>query len=180
MHLPPLSIDFSVDDDRWNTLSGAIDTIERGVRIAYQNATKTIPISASPSTPAVEISVVLCDDGDIQILNRDYRGKDSPTNVLSFALMDGNDATDHMPVVDGMPHMLGDVIMAMDTIEREAQQQNKPFLSHLCHLSIHGTLHLLGYDHINDADATAMETLEIELLKQLGIKDPYMPIDEPD
>ena len=172
MALPPLTLDFTIDDNRWDTLTGAMDAIEKSVTLAYQNSGVFFPEQA----PHVEISVVLCDDGDIQNLNRDYRGKDSPTNVLSFALMDGDDT--HMPMVDGMPPMLGDIILSIDTIEKESQQQNKPILSHLCHLSIHGTLHLLGYDHIDHSDATKMETLEIELLQQLGINDPYAPIDE--
>lgn len=176
MTLPPLHIDFSIDDDRWHTLTQAIPTLEKSIRLAYQNA--NIPIPAQSC--GVEISVVLCNDADIQILNRDYRGKDSPTNVLSFALMDeadqGGSGHHHTPTIEGMPHILGDIIMAFDTIEREASLQQKSLLSHLTHLSIHGTLHLLGYDHINDKEAEHMETLEIALLKQLGIKDPYAPI----
>ena len=175
MALPPLNIEFSIDDDRWHSLEGALQQMEKSMHLAYEQGYKNSPFTIPPQTPCVEISVVLCDDGDIQNLNRDYRGKDSPTNVLSFALMDGDN---HTPMIEGMPYMLGDMIMAFDTMAREAHQQNKTMLSHICHLSIHGTLHLLGYDHMSEDDAHSMETLEIDLLKTLGINDPYAPIDD--
>ena len=167
--LPPLELDFSIDDSRWEKLTGALDTVEKSVRLAYENSGAICPLH----TPYTEISVVLSNDENIKILNRDYRGKDSPTNVLSFALTDGEDVP---PMIEGMPHMLGDIIIAIETMQDEASTQNKEFLSHLCHLSIHGTLHLLGYDHIDDDDANQMEALETKLLADLGINDPYAPI----
>lgn len=105
-----------------------------------------------------EASVVLADDSFIQTLNRDYRKKDSPTNVLSFP--------QELP-------LLGDIVLAYETIAHEADEQEKSFEEHLTHLSIHGILHLLGYDHIDDDDAQEMEALEVEILETLNVKNPY-------
>lgn len=105
-----------------------------------------------------EVSVVLSNDEFVQELNRDYRGKDKPTNVLSFP---------------NEPPMLGDIVLAIETIENEAISQKKTFEDHLTHLLVHGCLHLLGHDHIEDDEAEEMESLEIEILEQMGIKNPY-------
>lgn len=113
-----------------------------------------------------EVSVLLTNDDAVQILNRDWRGKDKPTNVLSFP---GSD--DDPP--PGQPLLLGDIAMAFETTAREANELNKPFADHFCHLLVHGMLHLLGFDHETDADADDMEPLEIEVLAGLGIESPY-------
>ena len=117
----------------------------------------------------VELSVVLADDAKVQELNRDWRGKDAPTNVLSFASMDDEDA----PLVEGAPLLLGDVILAFETCAAEARDQGKTLEDHFSHLVIHGVLHLLGYDHLDDDEAAEMEDLETTLLAALGIPDPY-------
>lgn len=99
-----------------------------------------------------------------QSLNSQYRGKDKPTNVLSFPF----------EVPDGIElDLLGDLIICADVVEKEAQEQDKPLLHHWAHMVIHGTLHLLGYDHISDDEAEEMEALEIKLLAHLSIPDPY-------
>ncbi|NYZ12987.1 rRNA maturation RNase YbeY [Azospirillum sp. RWY-5-1] len=116
-----------------------------------------------------ELSVVLADDAMVQTLNRDYRGKDKPTNVLSFAL---TEAAGPEPE-PGAPILLGDVILARETVVREAAEQGKPEDDHLTHLVVHGVLHLLGYDHEQDDEAEAMERLETRVLAGLGIPDPY-------
>ena len=105
-----------------------------------------------------ELSVVLADDAFVQNLNRDYRDKDKPTNVLSFP--------------QDTP-MLGDVVLAYETVKREAEEQDKGFEDHLAHLLVHGVLHLLGYDHEDDKQAEEMEALEVEILSRLSIKNPY-------
>lgn len=120
----------------------------------------------------LEICVVLTDDSEIHSLNRDYRGMDKPTNVLSFANLD-SDSADEELTQDGMPFFLGDVIIAWETMQREALEQHKEFLAHLRHMMVHGTLHLLGYDHIADEDAAKMEGLEIKILEKMNIENPY-------
>lgn len=116
----------------------------------------------------LEISVVLADDAIVQGLNRDYRGMDKPTNVLSFASLD-----EDSPLAPDGPILLGDVIVAFETVKREAAEENKPLEEHLSHLIVHGVLHLLGYDHQEEDEAETMEALEREILGRLGIKDPH-------
>lgn len=113
-----------------------------------------------------EISVHLCNDAEMATLNKTYRGKQGPTNVLSFA-----------PVVDEASldgeHLLGDIVLSYETLTEEAVAQAKSFESHLAHLLVHGLLHLLGYDHQEDAEATLMESHEIKLLAAMGYANPY-------
>jgi probable rRNA maturation factor len=111
-----------------------------------------------------EISLMVVSEAVSRELNHQYRGKDRPTNVLSFP-------ADIPAYVES--HLLGDLVICAPVVEREAQEQNKPLDHHWAHLTIHGCLHLLGYDHINEADAQVMEQLEIELLAELNIPNPY-------
>jgi probable rRNA maturation factor len=116
-----------------------------------------------------ELAVMLTDDAGIRTLNRNWRGIDKPTNVLSFPALQPTGSGGP----DNAPRMLGDIAIAYETMRREADDEQKPFDHHLSHLAIHGFLHLMGYDHETDDDAEAMETLEQEILAQLGIPDPY-------
>ena len=118
----------------------------------------------------VEIAVVLADDAEVQGLNAAWRQQDKPTNVLSFPAMEPDDVL-RQPVE--MPVLLGDVVLAFETCAREAAEQGKPLAHHLAHLVVHGTLHLLGYDHETDEEAGIMEPLETHVLAGLGIADPY-------
>jgi probable rRNA maturation factor len=111
------------------------------------------------------MSVVLADDAFIQTLNLKYRGKEKPTNVLSFPAHDDDDPNPG--------DELGDIVLAYETIAAEAAEQNKTVEHHVQHLIIHGFLHLMGYDHEEDDEADHMESLEIQLLEQLGIANPY-------
>jgi probable rRNA maturation factor len=117
-----------------------------------------------------ELAVMLTDDDGIRTLNSNWRGIDKPTNVLSFpALPPGGPSGP-----DDAPRMLGDIAIAYQTTRHEADEEQKPFEHHLSHLAVHGFLHLIGYDHEQDDDAETMETLEREILAQLGIPDPYI------
>ena len=111
-----------------------------------------------------EVSIRIVDEAESQALNRDYRGKDRPTNVLSFPM--------ELPEEFNMP-MLGDLVICAPVVEREAREQHKSLREHWAHMVIHGMLHLQGYDHINDEQASEMESLEISLLHQLGFANPY-------
>jgi len=113
---------------------------------------------------AAELSVVLTDDTEQRELNREWRGKDKPTNVLSFPQIEP------FGTVTGI---LGDIVLARETLEREAAELGKPFADHFTHLIVHGFLHLLGYDHEVDTEALRMEGLETRILAALGIDDPY-------
>ena len=116
--------------------------------------------------PVSELSVVFSDDAHIRTLNAGWRGKDKPTNVLSFPAF---------PVKPGekLPPMLGDIVLAAETVAREAALEGKPLDHHISHLVIHGVLHLLGHDHEDEAEAERMEALERAALARLAIPDPY-------
>ena len=116
-----------------------------------------------------ELAVMLTDDSGIRTLNNNWRGIDKPTNVLSFPALPPSGGSGP----DDAPRMLGDIAIAYQTTRAEADDEQKPFDHHLSHLAVHGFLHLIGYDHENDDDAEAMESLETEILAQLGIPDPY-------
>lgn len=123
-------------------------------------------------------SVLGCDDARISVLNGEFRGKPSPTNVLSWPSEDLAAAQDggapQAPVLDYSGYFdLGDIAISFDTCTREAEAAGKPFADHVCHLIVHGLLHLLGYDHIRDLDATLMEHNETVILGKLGLDDPY-------
>ncbi len=122
-----------------------------------------------------EASLLACDDARIAALNADFRGKPQPTNVLSWPSEErGAEAEGAAPAApDPADPELGDIAIAYDTCAREAEAAGVPFPAHVTHLVIHGVLHLLGYDHIRDGDATLMEGLEVEILGKLGLPDPY-------
>ena len=115
--------------------------------------------------PQAEVTVRVVDEPESQELNHDYRGKDKPTNVLSFPF-------EAPPGID--IDLLGDLVICKQVVEREAIEQNKPLISHWAHMVVHGCLHLLGYDHIEDQEAEEMESLETEVMKSMGYSDPYI------
>ena len=130
---------------------------------------------------ACEVTLLACDDARIAELNADFRGKPQPTNVLSWpeaelaAQQPGGPPARPEPDVTGTLS-LGDIAISFDTSAREAVAAGKPFSDHVTHLIVHGMLHLLGYDHIRDADATLMEGLEVTILGRLGLTDPYTDV----
>ncbi|MDR3440422.1 rRNA maturation RNase YbeY [Telmatospirillum sp.] len=138
----------------------------RAALAALAGAAEALPPVAEER---LEISLVLADNAMVQELNRQYRGQDKPTNVLSFAALDDED--DVLPE-DG-PLLLGDVILAFETTAAEARTEDKALADHLAHLVVHGVLHLLGYDHLEEDEAEEMEAAERSILAGLGIADPY-------
>ncbi len=120
-----------------------------------------------------EVSVLGCDDARIAVLNADFRGKPQATNVLSWPAEELAPETPGRDPAKPSETELGDIAIAYETCAREASEQDKPLGDHITHLLVHGTLHLLGYDHMTDADAAKMEALEVEILATLGVPDPY-------
>jgi probable rRNA maturation factor len=166
--IQPTMLSLSSDHTPWDIYD---DSLETRLADACDRAVKASGLLSVVKD--YEISCLLTSDGEIQVLNRDYRGKDKPTNVLSFpsySLAAGDYAA-----LKGEPEpvFLGDIIIAYETVKREAEEEGKDFLEHLLHLAIHGTLHLLGYDHEEEEDAAIMEQCEITILGAIGIKNPY-------
>jgi probable rRNA maturation factor len=133
-----------------------------------------------PEGRSWEVSVALGDDALLRRLNRDYRGQDKATNVLAFPAVNRADAGPEALTNESAPEVsLGDIVLALETVTHEAAAQGKSLENHLCHLLVHGFLHLLGQDHQNPAEAEAMEALEVVVLARLGIADPYRAVMDP-
>jgi probable rRNA maturation factor len=145
-----LTIDVLVESSRWDDAEQVKSILRRAV---------TRAASTTRSTKPTEIAIVLTDDSAIRILNRTWRGVDAATNVLSFPTRHGRH--------------VGDIVLAYETIAREARNERKPLGHHVAHLAVHGFLHLVGYDHELEADAVAMESAERDILRRLAIPDPY-------
>lgn len=160
-----VKVDLRVDCKAWkDALPDVKKTVEKAVRAAWKAGNTgdlALPVKNA------EVSVMLTNDDAVHALNREYRGVDRPTNVLSFAALDDEDE----PIVD--PMLLGDIVVAFETTEREAAEQNKSPEEHFFHLIVHGVLHLIGYDHVEDADAEVMEALETKIMIENGMDDPY-------
>lgn len=154
-----LSLDIVDEAGDWSRIAGRDALIS-----AAQRALAHHPRFSSYE--ASEACVALSDDATVRDLNARYRGKDKPTNVLSFSAPDGIAA-------QGVPIALGDIVLAQETVEREAAEQGIPLAHHLQHLVVHGLLHLLGFDHETEPEAEEMEGIEIEILASLGIPNPY-------
>jgi len=154
-----------------------IEVIVRSARWRRRPGARTIVKSAvlaaakAVSTRAAELAIVLSNDSAVRTLNRQWRGKNAPTNVLSFPVATAGKGRPASPYI-------GDVVIAYQTTAREAAAEGKPFNAHLAHLAVHGFLHLLGYDHDNDRDADAMERLERRILARIGLADPYAARDK--
>jgi probable rRNA maturation factor len=148
-----LDIDVMIECDRWTESDSAASVARRALMEA----------AAALSAPRAELAIVLTDDSAMRALNRVWRGIDKATNVLSFPTQR---AGNELP-------LLGDIVLAYETIAREARRQRKVFAHHVAHLAVHGFLHLLGYDHERPADAEAMERVERDILRRLAIPDPY-------
>lgn len=121
--------------------------------------------AVQPESDDVEMTVRIVDEAESQTLNRTYRAKDRPTNVLSFPF--------ECPTEVSLP-LLGDLVICRQVVEYEAAEQEKPLMAHWAHMVVHGSLHLLGYDHIDDSEAEEMESLETKIMQGLGFVDPYL------
>ena len=141
---------------------------ENGTEAVIHRAIEAAAAMVDAETSDTELAIMLTDDDGIRTLNKNWRGIDKPTNVLSFPALQPTGPRD-----DDAPRMLGDIAIAYQTTRAEADAERKPFENHLSHLAVHGFLHLVGYDHEKDGDAEIMEELERKILAQLGIPDPY-------
>lgn len=161
--IQPPEISVSLQDPEWEVVDGVEEIVRKAALLALSSAM----LPAFAMGRSLEISIVLANDDLIRILNNEYCGKDKATNVLSFATLDSEE-----PNSDGVLN-LGDVILSYQTIAKESQEQGKFLLDHVQHMTVHGILHLLGYDHENEEDANNMEALEIRVLQSLGVQNPY-------
>jgi probable rRNA maturation factor len=149
------------EEPRWRKDEATLRLIRRAARLAQTAPRPPMLAKRAAGTRDSAVTILLGTDANLKALNRDFRGQNKPTNVLSFA--------------GHSPGHLGDIAIAYETTAREARAQRKSFLAHAVHLAMHGILHLLGYDHQDLRAAAIMESLEIELLAKLGIADPYVP-----
>jgi probable rRNA maturation factor len=164
-----MTLDIAIDaDEEW-------DSSKDWASLARSAAAAAIAESAFPqlcqSDRAVELSVRLTSDDEVHALNSQWRGKDKPTNVLSFPMAEEEELAE--AAVPGPELMLGDIILAGGVCMSEAAEKGIPLENHATHLMVHGTLHLLGYDHMEEDDAADMEAREVRALARLGIGDPY-------
>ena len=166
-----LEIDIESDEE-WDSSTNWPLLVRKAAEAAV--AESAFPQLAE-SGRAVELSVRLTSDEDVRALNAHWRGKDKPTNVLSFPMSEQYEL--EQADEDGPELMLGDIVLARGVCEREAAEKEIPFERHASHLLVHGTLHLLGYDHGDDRDAADMEGREVRALARLGIDDPYLVIE---
>jgi len=156
-HADPMDIDFLTEDDAWLALPEREALARRAAGAVFQ-------VLGDPE-PAGELSILFTGDAAMAELNRAWRGKAGPTNILSFPPAGA--------VHSGLPRALGDLVLAAGVVTAEAAAQSKPLANHTAHLIIHGLLHLLGHDHADDATGEAMERLEVRAMARLGLPDPY-------
>lgn len=168
----------SLEEGDWNADQNELQTSTAALfdLVVIRHLEKVALKPISPETE-IEVSFLFTNDENVHQLNHEFRGFDKATNVLSFPDTELTDENLSDAKTFDEPLCLGDIALAEETIKKEALEQNKDFEAHLIHLIIHGLLHLLGYDHIEDADAEIMENLEIKLLSELGIDNPYAVIE---
>ena len=159
-----------IEDARWEAF---------GLAAVAERAGRAVLAGLDLPGAGFAISLMGCDDARIAVLNADFRGKPQPTNVLSWPSQErgaefaGEAPEPPEPGEADDPEPLGDIAIAWETCAREAEGQGKPMADHVTHLIVHGVLHLMGYDHVEDEDAALMEGLEVRILASLGVSDPY-------
>ena len=163
-------VETMIEDARWEAF---------GLAAVAERAGRAVLAGLDLPGAGFAISLMGCDDARIAVLNADFRGKPQPTNVLSWpseergAEFAGEAPEPPEPGEADDPDPLGDIAIAWETCAREAGEQDKPMVDHVTHLIVHGMLHLLGYDHVEEEDAALMEGLEVRILASLGVSDPY-------
>ncbi|MFZ1511606.1 MAG: rRNA maturation RNase YbeY [Tabrizicola sp.] len=163
-------VETMIEDARWEAF---------GLAAVAERAGRAVLAGLDLPGAGFAISLMGCDDARIAVLNADFRGKPQPTNVLSWpseergAEFAGEAPEPPEPGEADDPEPLGDIAIAWETCAREAGEQDKPMVDHVTHLIVHGMLHLLGYDHVEEEDAALMEGLEVRILASLGVSDPY-------
>jgi probable rRNA maturation factor len=168
-----ISLNVDIDDDAWVFEEITKVDLRRGCVLAFNEAQHLSQVDSGGVTEC-EIAILLTTDAQSQSLNLQFRGVDKPTNVLSFSALN----VDCPPLMLGQPLFIGDIAIAAETVIREAGEQSKTVSNHLLHMVIHGTLHLLGYDHEEENEALKMETLERKVLETLNISDPYVAMEK--
>lgn len=166
MTAEPAPREILIESERWRASPFGEDAAETIAAKAGDAAADELGLAASAGWAAL-----LADDATLQRLNADYRGKDAPTNVLSFPSLQETD------VMDGH---LGDIAISAETVLAEALDAAKPPLHHLAHMIVHGVVHLAGFDHATDAEAEEMEAIEVRALARIGVPDPYALADGAD
>ena len=164
-----INVYLTMEDKRWEKVLPDVSAL---VQKTADVATKRVwnDVWFLDENKTFSVNLCLSNDEAVHKLNREFRGVDKPTNVLSFANYE-DDSFEDMLEADDVE--LGDVIVALKTLEREAEEQGVSLKAHFMHLWLHGLLHILGYDHMDESDAEVMEGLEIEILATLGIENPY-------
>ena len=160
-----LVLDILIDDERWQRITRLRPRLKNAAEVAFMNLPKTLRIFC-------DLTVLLTDDASIRRLNRDFRGIDKPTNVLSFPQYTATQLT--KKVKTGWVMHAGDIALGYQYVVGEAKRDNKILINHTIHLLIHGLLHNFGYDHRSGAGAARMERLEKKIMATLGLPDPYV------
>ena len=168
-----IELNVTVDDEQWteNTDFDAVKVAEELRDLAFAYVADACEHELLALDKTYEVNVCLSNDAEVQRLNKEFRGKDKPTNVLSFACIDDDEFWDMLDKSADME--LGDIILAFETLQREADEKRITVYAHYCHLLVHGFLHILGFDHQTDEEADEMESLETEILEQFSIDNPY-------
>jgi len=161
----PVAIEVIAESSQWTAALPSVEQVcERAAAAAFW--------AVQPHTRGAEANVILSDDARVRRLNSTYRGRDEPTDVLSFPIVDeGGTPVSPTP---NQPILFGDIVIAFETSAAGATAWAKPLSDHLSHLVVHGMLHLCGYDHLAEAEAREMERLETQILAGLGVSDPYL------
>lgn len=161
-----------IEDKRWSdAITDVVSVAEKVKSATFDFVAKNTDVEILSAQKPLLVNLCLSDDNHIHELNRDFRNKDKPTNVLTFANLDFADFEPDGGVFDEID--LGSIIIAFETMQKEADMENITLYAHFCHLLVHGFLHILGFDHIEDEEAEYMESFEKAILHNLGIANPY-------